>query len=172
MSALKSLIIYNSFSAEAVLAAALLKHELACPALDATKSPCFTYDRYIWVGVDPSAVMSGLYDMTQVAAGLLQQLLDVTHRLFGLRTGVAQPDQVTLKVSANLTAHIHSISGSNRLAEVVIQILIGIRLPGVKHANALMRGCVHRPFLVGGAWLHSVDACTRGKRGFMWCLAR
>lgn len=61
---MKNLIIYNSFSAEAVLAAALLKHELACPALDATKSPCFTYDRYIWVGVDPSAVMSGLYDMT------------------------------------------------------------------------------------------------------------
>ena len=54
--------------------------------------------------------------MAEVTAGFFEQLFDVLHRLFRLRARVTQADQVAGEIGADLTAHIHRITGPHGLA--------------------------------------------------------
>ena len=63
----------------------------------------------------------------------------VLHRLVGLGGGVPQADQASLEVGPHLAAHIDGIAGPHRLAEVVVQALVGVGGLGIEHANSGMR---------------------------------
>ena len=83
--------------------------------------------------------------MRQIAAGLFQQLFNVLHRLFRLGARVAQPNQIAVKIGTHLAANVHGVSRAHRLAQIVIERLIGIGFFGVKHPNTGMGWHRSRP---------------------------
>ncbi|MNF57546.1 hypothetical protein D3C84_390780 [compost metagenome] len=76
--------------------------------------------------------------MAEVAAGFLEQLLDVAHGLFRLGTRVAEAHQLTVEVGPHLATDIHRVAGAHGLAQVVVQGLVGVSVLGVEHADAGM----------------------------------
>ncbi len=66
--------------------------------------------------------------------------------LFGLRLGIADPDGfVGLEVQADLTAQEHHVPGNDGLAEIVVEILLGIGVLRVERPDA---GVAHAPLVV------------------------
>ena len=71
--------------------------------------------------------MTILQMSSQRRARLGQQHLDVVHRLLGLGGGIADPDRLRgVEVLADLAAQEHGVAGDHGLAEVVVEVLIGI----------------------------------------------
>ena len=82
---MSTLVIYNSFSSEAVITAAILKYQLLATAVDVTKNPGMQYSRYIWVGVDPSADNGSFYDITSDREHIIinHEVGEKSHQILG-----------------------------------------------------------------------------------------
>ena len=83
--------------------------------------------------------------MTEVATRLLEQLLDVLHRLLGLGPRITETDQLTIEVGADLAAHINGVTGHHRLAKIVIERLVRISVTGVEHPDTLVGRHIRQP---------------------------
>jgi hypothetical protein len=69
-------------------------------------------------------------------AGLAQEQVDVGHRPLRLRLDVADADRLAgVEVLADLPAHVDGVAGDDGLAEVVVQLLLGIGVPGVERPD-------------------------------------
>ena len=78
---------------------------------------------------------------SSVAAGLLEQLLDVLHRLLGLRLDVADADVLgRVEVLADLAAQIDGVAGDDGLAQVVVEVLLRVGVPRVERADPPVDG--------------------------------
>ena len=83
-----------------------------------------------------------LDDVRELAARLVQQHRDVGHRPLGLGLDVADPDRLArVQILADLAAQVDGVAGADGLAEVVVEVLLGVGVarverpdPGVLHA--------------------------------------
>src|SRR5262249_15419865 len=76
-----------------------------------------------------------LADMRELAAGFLQQLLDVAHRLLGLLPRIADADHVAPEVLPDLPAQKDVVAGAHGHAEVVVELLLWIGLLRIELAQ-------------------------------------
>ena len=71
------------------------------------------------------------------AAGLLEQQVDVGHGALRLRLDVADADGLAgVEVLADLAAYVDGVAGDDRLAEVVVEVLLRVGLLGVERPDA------------------------------------
>ena len=80
-------------------------------------------------------------DVVHVAARLFHEHLDVRHGLGGLRRGVADVEGLArVEILGNLAAQEHRApTRDHALAEVVVELLLGIGVPCVEFAVTIMR---------------------------------
>ena len=72
--------------------------------------------------------------MLELRARFAQELLDVRHRLFGLRSGIANPDvDRRVEVLPHLTADKDGAAASDHgLAQVIVELLLGIGIARIE----------------------------------------
>ena len=80
-----------------------------------------------------------LADVLELAAGLLEELLDAFHGVVGLGGRVADADHLAVEGEAGLAAHEDVVAGAHHHAEVVVEALLGVHVLGVELAQALVR---------------------------------
>ena len=90
---------------------------------------------------DVGEVDGDLDDVAQRAACLVEQHRDVAHRLLGLSLDVADADRFPgVEILADLTAQVDHAAGDDGLAEVVVEVLLGVGVLGVERPDPLV-GC-------------------------------
>ena len=85
----------------------------------------------------------GAADVSEFAARLAQQLVDIAHRLFGLSARVPYPDRIAVEIASDLPPDEDHVAGTHHLAEVVVQVLIGIGVLGIEFAKPVVSHRIH-----------------------------
>ncbi len=87
-----------------------------------------------------------LANVLEPRTGFVQQTVDIRHGLFGLRGRITYADvHRGVEILAHLAAHENgSAPRDDRLAQIIVELLLGIRVPGVELTDSSMHSrCPH-----------------------------